>query len=237
MHVCDVIQRAVIAAAPLSKVATIGGPRNVASEHEKTLVASFAGVAYATLFRPLSKEELSRFARMAGGAFRAPSSRDAEPITSGHAEDSQLVQIIDVTYDTALNPGLDLHTWLVELFFSDEPMRLAFADVLLHYGANPDAFTGTSSRLMHSCSKTDDVGFASLLIKHGASVDALTSLEDGNTPLMIAIRHCSRKMIEFLVENGADTVMRNSSGSNAIELARSAGLEGHLLSKNAKSVP
>jgi hypothetical protein len=232
MTISEVIQRTEKTADYLSGLDRYRADRRSSLDRESLLTAIFAGFVDAALFRPISVEEWAKLERKIITQF--PAREDTTTTAAPSVTDIQptgTLPLIDVTYSPELNPGLEAHGWLVNLFFSNDPMRLPYSEVLLHYGADPNARTGACSRLLHSCAEKNDIDFAKLLIKHGAVVDIPTSLEDYYTPLMIAIQHHSIGMIDLLISNGADIGTRNSKCKTALDLAQEYGVDSKYLAK------
>jgi len=57
----------------------------------------------------------------------------------------------------------------------------------------------------------------SLLLKHGADINQRSS--DGRSPLLWAAFKNNTKLIEFLIENGADVTVEDKNKWNAMDLA------------------
>ena len=65
------------------------------------------------------------------------------------------------------------------------------------------------------------------LIQNGADVNAADN--DGNTPLMHSVISENVKVIEILIENGANIEVKNAEGKTAYELAQEQGVSEDLL--------
>ena len=65
------------------------------------------------------------------------------------------------------------------------------------------------------------------MIQNGADVNAADN--DGNTPLMHSVISENVKVIEILIENGANIEVKNAEGKTAYELAQEQGVSEDLL--------
>jgi hypothetical protein len=62
---------------------------------------------------------------------------------------------------------------------------------------------------------------ARLLLEHHAYIDAASP--NGTTPLMMAAHYGLPALVDLLLEEGADPLLRNQQGLTAIDFARRAG--------------
>lgn len=77
---------------------------------------------------------------------------------------------------------------------------------------------------LHYAASTDEpasLDMARLLLEHHAYIDAASP--NGTTPLMMAAFYGSSALVELLLEEGADPLLRNDKGLSAIDFARRAG--------------
>ncbi len=77
---------------------------------------------------------------------------------------------------------------------------------------------------LHYAASTElpqSVAIARLLLEHHAFIDAQSP--NGTTPLMMAAFYGRTEMVDLLLEEGADPLMRNEQGLTAIDFARRAG--------------
>lgn len=65
------------------------------------------------------------------------------------------------------------------------------------------------------------VDIVRLLLEHHAYIDAASP--NGTTPLMMAARYGLPDLVDLLLEEGADPLLRNEQGLTAIDFARQAG--------------
>ena len=72
-----------------------------------------------------------------------------------------------------------------------------------------------------STSLPQSVPIARLLLEHHAFIDAESP--NGTTPLMMAAFYGTSAMVDLLLEEGADPMVRNQQGLTAIDFARRAG--------------
>lgn len=63
----------------------------------------------------------------------------------------------------------------------------------------------------------DELGFIKWMLKNGWNIHQ--ELDDGTTPLMTALEHCSLEIVEYLVKQGADLKKENKIGLDAIYFA------------------
>lgn len=62
-----------------------------------------------------------------------------------------------------------------------------------------------------------------LMLEHHAYIDAASP--NGSTPLMMAARYGRAEVVQLLLEEGADPLLRNQKGLSAIDFAHSVGRE------------
>lgn len=74
----------------------------------------------------------------------------------------------------------------------------------LHYAASAD--------------RPDSVAIAHVLLEHHAYIDAESP--NGSTPLMLAAQYGSENMVHLLLEQGADSQLRNQLGLNVVDFAK-----------------
>lgn len=80
---------------------------------------------------------------------------------------------------------------------------LDLVNVLLEVGADVNVADRFARTPMHEAALVGSVKLAKIFLDHGAAVDVLDHF--ANTPLSIALlERNDRKMVEFLVQNGAD---------------------------------
>lgn len=69
------------------------------------------------------------------------------------------------------------------------------------------------------------VDMVRLLLEHHAYIDAASP--NGSTPLMMAAHYGSTEVVQLLLEEGADPMIRNEQGMTAIDFARRAQRDAH----------
>jgi uncharacterized protein len=93
--------------------------------------------------------------------------------------------------------------------------RIQTAELLLEHGADLDA-----TRLLLRVAQTGvtDRDVVRFLIGHGADSEARG--EDGETPLIIAIRQGNHRLVAHLIKQGSNVNAETADGLSALELAR-----------------
>jgi ankyrin repeat protein len=128
-------------------------------------------------------------------------------------EDSQevfslLIRNKDINFEVRANNG---DTALMLAAYLKRPSLLL---ALLEGGArvNQDGWTA-----LHYAAASSDLEVVQILLKHHAKVDALSPNE--STPLMMAIRSANLNIVKLLVEYGANILIKNQVGMNALDFA------------------
>lgn len=85
-----------------------------------------------------------------------------------------------------------------------------------------EARMGTTA--LHKAAQAGSLGAVRALLEHGAFIDQ-QSAAVGNTALMDATMHKHEGVVRHLLDSGARTMPRNYAGENALDLARTGGLE------------
>ena len=94
-----------------------------------------------------------------------------------------------------------------------------FVERLLQKGAQANRPGWTPLHYAASADHPDSVAIARLLIQeHYAYIDAQSP--NGSTPLMLAAQYGSQAMVELLLEEGADSHVRNQLGLTAQDFAQ-----------------
>lgn len=93
--------------------------------------------------------------------------------------------------------------------------RTQIGDLLLENGAELDA-----SSLLLRAARNDsaDRDVVRWLIAHGAESEHRGT--DGDTPLLVSVRHGNHRMVRHLVDNGADVNVKDAQGNSALAIAR-----------------
>ncbi|KAI0536684.1 ankyrin repeat-containing domain protein [Xylaria digitata] len=132
-----------------------------------------------------------------------------------HAVCTHLLLDAHARTDPVLPPGFMIGTPLnCAARNADDP---AVIELLLQYGANPDA-TGVDRRtpLIHAARK-NMAEFAHLMLKYGANINAVAS--DGQTPLTTAIINNSYDVLALLLDRWAEySVCPRLSGPNLLRI-------------------
>ena len=93
---------------------------------------------------------------------------------------------------------------------------------LLTQGVDVNAAQGDGMTALHWAAYKADVETAEILLYAGANVKAATRI-NAMTPLILAAQTGSARMIETLIENGADPNLTISTGTTPLMLAAAAG--------------
>ncbi|KAI0455479.1 ankyrin repeat-containing domain protein [Xylaria acuta] len=137
-----------------------------------------------------------------------------------HAVCTHLLLDAHARTDPVLPPGVKIGTPLnCAARNADDP---AVIELLLQYGANPDAI-GVDRRtpLIHAARK-NKADFAHLLLEYGANINAVAS--DGQTPLTTAIINNSHDVLAMLLDRWDEySACPHLSGPNLLRVASQYG--------------
>ncbi|HVF48050.1 MAG TPA: ankyrin repeat domain-containing protein [Pyrinomonadaceae bacterium] len=100
--------------------------------------------------------------------------------------------------------------------------RTDSAAYLLDHGMDPDHMSWHRVTLLHDMAHANDLEKAELLVRHEANIDAVDD-EYLSTPLGFAARWGNADMVQYLIDNGADTDRSGAPWSRPIEWAKSGG--------------
>jgi hypothetical protein len=89
---------------------------------------------------------------------------------------------------------------------------------LVSLGADMEAVDAQGRTPLHYVTKLNLPQIVAVLIGLGANINAKT-LEEGNSPLMIAVMYNNKKLTEFLCKKGASKKVTNRDGKTVIGLA------------------
>lgn len=92
---------------------------------------------------------------------------------------------------------------------------------LIERGAQVNKSGWTPLHYAASNENPQSVEIARLLLEHHAYIDAASP--NGTTPLMMAAHYGLPALVDLLLEEGADPLLRNQQGMTAIDFARRAG--------------
>ena len=81
----------------------------------------------------------------------------------------------------------------------------------------PDVWTGIGA--LHSVAQEGHPDAAKSLIDMGSHIDAVSALDDGTTPLMLAAESGRERTVRVLVQSGADVNRVDGAGNTALRLA------------------
>jgi uncharacterized protein len=93
---------------------------------------------------------------------------------------------------------------------------------LLKQNVDVNAAQGDGSTALHWAAFQDDIEMAQWLIRAGANVKAATRI-NGMTPLFLACRNGSSRMVEILLQAGADANQPDTLGTTPLMIAAAAG--------------
>lgn len=127
----------------------------------------------------------------------------------------------------ALQEGADLETLdengLTPLMWAAQQRDAAVVALLLERGANPQVTDNTGWTPLHCAASAGSVeGLQRLLNVCGNAVNAVNN--DGDTPLLVALRMHREDIARVLVSARADINIRGKDGRNAVDLARAEKL-------------
>lgn len=114
------------------------------------------------------------------------------------------------------------------LIRATEAKKVAAVKMLLEAGADPritdrngDTALHTLARLDHHCPRTVSIGIAQALL--GADMDVDTRARNGVTALMLASGGGQQELVCLLLQNGANWMLKDTVGSNALSYAAQGG--------------
>jgi uncharacterized protein len=98
----------------------------------------------------------------------------------------------------------------------------AFVDLLLKAGANPNTAIGTGETPLMTCARAGSADAIRMLLVHGANVNAKEPNQN-QTALMWAAAQQHPKVLQALIEAGADLQAHTKSGFTALHFAARVG--------------
>jgi uncharacterized protein len=99
--------------------------------------------------------------------------------------------------------------------------HLALVERLIERKAHVNKPGWTPLHYATSHSGPNAVAITRLLLEHHAFIDA--SSPNGTTPLMMAAQYGTMEVVKILLEEGADTAMRNEQGLGVLDFAQLSG--------------
>ena len=107
--------------------------------------------------------------------------------------------------------------------------ELDIASFLLRNGANPDQPRSPKGRtaLMVACAYWCGLDMVKLLVQFHADVNAVAT--DGTTALMLAAQFEKLDVVNYLLQHGAKSKMKNKAGLTALDLAKSGKVEDYMI--------
>lgn len=122
------------------------------------------------------------------------------------------------------SPGIDVNVASAQ---GETPLMMACikgelktAKVLIERGADINREGWTPLHYAVSTDKPETLKIIQLLLEGSAYIDA--SSPNGSTPLMLAAQYSSEDVVDFLIKEGADVVVRNHLGLTAVDFAKKA---------------
>ncbi len=111
-----------------------------------------------------------------------------------------------------LDAGSDATAALDHLSIDKSDKCKTILELLLKYGANPNEKDWNDETILHDIAREGISELARMILKYGA--DPNVQNEKGNTPLHLAMLSVGDRDIKnVLIENGADTTIKNNNGS------------------------
>ncbi len=111
-----------------------------------------------------------------------------------------------------LDAGSDATVALDHLSIDKSDKCKTILELLLKYDADPNAKDWNEETILHKIAREGISKLARMVLKYGA--DPNVQNEKGNTPLHLAMLSVGdRDTTDVLIENGADTTIKNNNGS------------------------
>jgi len=108
-----------------------------------------------------------------------------------------------------------------ELHSAVEEKNKELVESLLKAGANPNSFDEISKTPLHYACEREDYSIIRVLLEYGADINAQNIETDNqHTPLGYVADCASAELIEYLLDMGADPLLRGWMGLNAIDKAK-----------------
>ena len=187
------------------------------------------------LFEFERKDELSLMNRIEQGRDITPCLK--EFLLTGNVKESKLLHWA-VRYNnlklvtTLINSGFDVNgvcigdrTPLKYAVWND---NLKAAQILIQNGADVHFKDRFGETVLHTAVRGHNKKMGELLLKSGANINQESGRWFFQTPLMIAADDSDLKMVQFLIEKGADVNMISSDGKTALSYALMAGKKANI---------
>lgn len=97
--------------------------------------------------------------------------------------------------------------------------NLAHARELIRDGAALDAFDAIGYAPLHHAAKNEWFEMVRLLLDAGADINARDEARDADTAISVAAAHASPRMVDFLLQLGADPGIPGGMGLDAYDRA------------------
>jgi hypothetical protein len=166
----------------------------------------------------MKKLPLILFLSIALAACKSPEEKAWDQKTMNDA--SKMRKVLDSGVSPNLEKGTAPRRFLLQA--ATEMHRVDTVKVLLDRGADPNKKTwGTEKSCLFLAAYGGNLKIAQALIDAKADVNATDMF--GNNALREAIGMKRTKMVEFLLNNGADPLLRNKDGETMLDLARKYG--------------
>ena len=123
------------------------------------------------------------------------------------------------------SPGIDVNAASAQnetaLMMACIKGELGIVQELIKRGADINREGWAPLHYAASADRPQTLDIVKLLIEESAYIDAASP--NGSTPLMIAAQYSSEAVVDLLLKEGADVVLRNQQGLTAVDFARRAG--------------
>ena len=94
--------------------------------------------------------------------------------------------------------------------------------VLIQYGADPSLKYNTGFSLLHSAAQGGNISIVKKLLSLGLDIDSRDN-DHGVTPLMTAAYCGKQSAFAMLIQNGADSSLKDNEGSSLLHKAATGG--------------
>jgi ankyrin repeat protein len=156
-------------------------------------------------------------------SFGASALHEAAILTAGEPamHDSDYEKTITILLQNGVPVDSRSNSGNTPLFYAHCPDVL---QLLIAKGANANAVNDFGLSVLHHAiltERSEDVVEA--LLRHGATPNSV--YENGDTPLIDAVRQGNVDVVELLLDHGADLAARDRNGQTALDIASDLGLD------------
>ena len=138
------------------------------------------------------------------------------------------IEVVKVLLDRGAIIDATTHTKLTALDWAARDGHVGVVKVLLDRGATVDATTDEKWTALHYATNRGHIKVVKALLERGTSTRIIDAVgKSGDTALHCAARCIRRdaKIIQLLLNNGANTDRKNNNGETALDIARQRGWE------------